>query len=175
MKKIFIVVLVFAIFINFSSCEKDDICVDGDTPLLIIGFYDITDTTFKPVPALRIRSLDNQSLLNDNVAFGFTDRLTATDSIFIPLRINDTTTSYEFTINSAGDDAMMEETGNTNNLSFTYNLGEQFVSRACGFVANYNELDTIRTVAADDWIRGINILDNSVTNNPRTIHVQIFH
>ena len=25
-----------------SACEKDDICVDGDTPLLVITFYDYT-------------------------------------------------------------------------------------------------------------------------------------
>ncbi len=176
MKRAPLVLIILLFLINFSSCEKDDICVDGDTPLLIIGFYDIEDTTvFKPVPSLRVRSLDNQSLLNDNIAFGFSDRSTVADSIFIPLRIDNTTTAFEFIINSAGDDTMMEETGNTDNLSFTYSLGEQFVSRACGFVANYNELDTIRTVSAEDWIRRITILENTVTNNPTAIHVKIFH
>ncbi|MEM9824872.1 MAG: hypothetical protein AAF985_27555, partial [Bacteroidota bacterium] len=59
--------------IHFSSCEKDDICVEGDTPLLVIGFYDITDTTFKSVNNLRILSTDNDSILNSTTEYGFTD------------------------------------------------------------------------------------------------------
>ena len=36
--------LLLFVFIAISACEKDDICVDGDTPLLIIRFYDAADS-----------------------------------------------------------------------------------------------------------------------------------
>ena len=42
------------------SCEKDDICVDGDTPLLVIRFFDSTQPeTPKAVSKLRVIGLGN--------------------------------------------------------------------------------------------------------------------
>ncbi len=173
MKKTLSIILILSIFINFSSCERDDICVDGDTPFLIVGFFDIDDTTnFKVVNSLRVRSIDNNAIVaNEFGSFGFSDRSNVTDSIFLPLRIDNSTTTFEFILNSAGD----EETGNIDTLSFSYDVGEQFISRGCGFVANYNNLDTIRTPSSEDWIRQIRILEPNIENNPTSIHVQIFH
>jgi hypothetical protein len=173
MKRIPLILFILIIFINFSSCEKDDICVDGDTPFLIVGFYDFADSTvFKSVTSLRIRSMDNDSIYTSDT---FSDQATVNDSIFIPLRVDATDTTYEFILNSDGDANAMAETGTISTLGFSYSLGEEFVSRACGFVANYNELDTIRTVSTEDWIRRITIIENTITNNPTTIHVKIFH
>ena len=177
MKRLFPVLLLFSVIVHFSSCEKDDICVEGDTPLLVIGFYDIADTTFKRVPNLRIRALDNDSILGLESAaeFGFSDRATSPDSIFLPLQINAQATQFQFISGSAADaDDATLETGSIDTLSFNYVVDEQFVSRACGFVANFNQLDTLRNVFADDWIKGINIVDSTVTNS-NLIHVQIFH
>lgn len=173
MKRVLIILIILAVFINFSSCEKDDICVDGDTPFLIVGFYDFTDTTvFKSVTNLRIRAIDNDSVFSSDI---FSDRSTVADSVLIPLRTDGVSTSFEFIINSADDATTMEETGTLDTLGFSYTLGEQFVSRACGFVANYNELDTVRTVSSEDWIRRITVSENTITNNPTAIHVKIFH
>lgn len=163
--------------VQFSSCEKDDICVEGDTPLLVVGFYDIVDTTFKSVNNLRIRALDNDSILGLESAeeFGFSDRANSPDSIFLPLRIDAMTTQFEFILDSADDDQDATiDTGNIDTLTFDYLVNEQFVSRACGFVANFNDLDTTRQVFSTDWIKGINILDTTITNS-NLIHVQIFH
>ena len=178
MKRVLIVLIILSVVINFSSCEKDDICVDGDTPFLIIGFYDASTenaTVFKSVPNLRIRSIDNGSVYTKTTAPAFADRSTVQDSVLIPLRIDDTTTSFEFIINSADDGTTMEETGNIDILGFSYSLEEQFVSRACGFVANYNELKIVRTTSAEDWIQKVTVLENTITNNPTAIHVKIFH
>ena len=177
MKQLFPVLLLFCIILHFSSCEKDDICVEGDTPLLGVGFYDITDTTFKSVPNLRIRALDNDSILGLESAeeFGFSDRANSPDSIFLPLRINAMNTQFELISGSAADDEDATlETGTIDTLSFDYVVTEQFISRACGFVANFNELDTVRNVFTTDWIKGINIVDTTITNST-LIHVQIFH
>lgn len=169
MKRVLIVLMVLSIFINFSSCEKDDICVDGDTPFLIVGFFDVGDTTaFKEVNSLRIRAIDiDEIFTSDN----FIDRSTVRDSIFIPLRLDANTTAFEFILNSEGDD----ETGNIDNLSFSYDVGEQFISRGCGFVGNYNNLDTIRTLSNEDWIQRITVVEENIVNNPTAIHVKIFH
>ena len=175
MKRLLPVLLVFVFFLQISSCEKDDICVEGDTPLMVVGFYDVADTTFKSVPNLRIRAIDIDSVLGleNAVEFGFSDRSNSPDSILLPLRANASFTQFELISGSAdGDDG--NEQGSIDTLQFNYNVAETFVSRACGFVANYNELDTLRTVYEDDWIKGILILDSTITQS-NTIHVQIFH
>lgn len=164
--------LLFAL-IPMASCEKDDICVEGDTPLLVIGFYDIdTPEEFKAVPGLRIKAIDNNSLLN-NSAYGFADRGNTRDSISIPLRATENNTLFEMIRNSADNDDNME-TGTIDTLQFTYKVNPEFISRACGFIPNYNELDTVREVFTTDWIKKINIIQEDVKRTNR-IHVQIFH
>ena len=177
MKKTLSIILILSIFINFFSCERDDICVDGDTPFLIVGFFDIDDTTnFKEVNSLRVRSIDNNSIVQDAfISFGFSDRSNVTDSIFLPLQIDNSSTSFEFILNSEDNDSTMLEIGIIDTLTFSYDVGEQFVSRGCGFVANYNNLDTIRNPSSQDWIRRIVILEENVVNNPTAIHVKILH
>lgn len=168
MKRFIPILLLTLGIIHFSSCEKDDICVEGDTPLLVIGFFDINDTLVsKNVPALRVRELTL-----DNVMTSFTDR-SSLDSIGLPLRLTAVTTGFAFITNSADDDDG-NETGNIDTLSFDYTVNEKFISRACGFVGNYNGLDTTRQVFSTDWIKRISIVETEV-ENANAIHVKIFH
>lgn len=174
MKRIFPIFLITLFLFYFSSCEKDDICVEGDTPLLVIGFYDADDTTeFKTVTDLRIRSLDNDSILNNSTDFGFSDRGNVRDSITIPLRIAASESGFEFISRSAEDDEG-NETGTIDTLTFNYVVNQEFISRACGFIANFNELDTTRNVFSSDWIRRITLLETDVERS-NTIHVKVFH
>ena len=164
------------------ACEKDDICVEGDTPLLVIGFYDIADTTeFKTVPTMRIKALHSNTFAEDSILdndsytrpeFEFNDRTNVTDSIFIPLRVSASNTDFVFISSSADEDEV--EIGNRDTLTFNYTVNEQFISRACGLVANFNELDTTRTVSDSDWIKRITVQETDVELS-NTIHVKIFH
>ena len=150
-----------------NGCEKDDICVEGDTPLLIIKFYDAENPTeSKSVTNLRVRGLGQEDPVDT-----FTDRSTL-DSIAIPLRINQPDTGFLFISESADEDGV--ETGNTDNLTFTYTTQEVFVSRACGFVANYDELTDSLEADADNWIQSIEIITQTI-NSSEAAHVEIFH
>ena len=150
-----------------GSCEKDDICVEGDTPLLILRFYDVTDTTaVKSVTNLRIIGIGNGDPVNT-----FADR-SATDSVAIPLQINQGSTSFQLIRNSAGDEGA--ETGNIDTLSFSYVTEEVFKSRACGFVANYNNLRDSLIADTENWIQDIRIASPSV-NSQFEAHVKIYH
>ncbi|PWL37512.1 hypothetical protein DKG77_14465 [Flagellimonas aquimarina] len=172
MKKILPILLVAFSLIYVSSCEKDDICVDGDTPLLVIGFYDAIDTTvFKSVPLIRIKGIDNDSILTTD---SFNDRSNSPDSLLIPLRIDGISTTYEVITDSADDETTMEETGNRDTLSFNYSVSEQFISRACGFVANYNTLTIGLTTDDSNWIQNITVVEDTIENS-NNIHVKIFH
>ena len=170
MKKIKAILLVLLAILSFAACEKDDICVDGDTPLLIIRFYNLNDTTAtKAVPKLRVVGLGQNTTVNT-----IADRSSALDSIGIPLRIGEANTRFLFITNSA-DNTNGAETGNIDTLTFTYETKEVFVSRACGFVANYDNLKTDTTTAdSERWIQNI-IVEDSLVQNQAAAHVKIYH
>lgn len=168
MHKIRIVCLIFALALSFSSCEKDDICVDGDTPLLIIRFYNIAaETQIKAPNLLRVRGTGQSS----NVGT-FADR-SSLDSIAIPLRPGEDNASFSFILHSE-DNSDGEETGILNTLTFDYNTKEVYVSRACGFVANYENLETNVSSGTDIWIKKIEVV-NPTIENIEAAHVKIFH
>ena len=159
--------LFLAIFLCINACEKDDICVEGDTPLLIIRFYDSENPTEpKSVNSLRVVGIGQSNPVDT-----FTDR-SSLDSISIPLRVNQPDTGFLFVSDSADEDDL--ETGNIDTLTFTYSTEEVFVSRACGFIANYNDLSDMLTTGSENWIQNIVIIDSTI-NSQASAHVQIFH
>jgi len=176
MKKIsFLIVLLIMGIVFFTACEKDDICVEGNTPLLVISFYDFDDrTTLKRPPVLRTVGIGNEFAIdlksNDNT---ISDRISTLDSIEIPLKIDKNTTSFAFIINSADDD-MGVEIGNIDIVAFNYEKKDVFVSRACGFVANYENLSNELMTDSNNWIKEIEVVNPLVENTTET-HVKIYH
>ncbi len=160
--------LIALLFSSFSlSCEKDDICVEGDTPLLILRFYDASDTTaVKSVSNIRIVGLGNGEPVDT-----FTDRSTR-DSVALPLRINEGETGFLIIQNSAGDEGA--ETGNIDTLRFNYTTEEVFISRACGFIANYTDLTENLVTDSENWIQDITIAIPTVDSQLQA-HVKVFH
>lgn len=168
MKRIKIAFIILLGIIYFSACEKDDICIDGDTPLLVVRFYDFENPEeTKAVPSLRVVGLGQNSTVNTIV-----DR-TSLDSIGIPLRIGEANTSFYLIMDSATDENEIE-TGNTDTLTFSYEIKEIFKSRACGFIVNYDNLDNTLETGADNWIKSIEI-DTTFVTNSSSAHVKIFH
>lgn len=159
--------------ISFLACEKDDICIEEGTPSLVIRFFDAEDRTeFKPVPGLRIIGIGTNSTVNT-----ISDRTSTLDSINLPLRIDDITTGYNFITNSADDvDDTTIDTGNSDIINFNYIVRERFINRACGFVANFDELNTDFAADPENWIQSIEIENTLIENETIiTAHVKIFH
>ncbi|MDF4204255.1 DUF6452 family protein [Maribacter sp. SA7] len=168
MRKFQFGLLLFLSIIFASSCEKDDICVEGDTPLLVIEFYDILDTaSLKEVNTLRVVGVGQTVTVNT-----VTDRSTVS-TISIPLKTEEDATSFILISDSASSDDGTE-TGNVDTINFTYSRIEDFLSRGCGFVVNYDELEANVTADSDNWIQDIEITKSLVTNSDST-HVKIFH
>lgn len=168
MRRLYFGILLFWAIIWASSCEKDDICVEGDTPLLVIEFYDATDTsTLKEVTTLRVVGV------GQTVTVGtFTDR-SSVSSITIPLKTDEDSASF-IMINESASDDNGSETGNLDTINFSYSRIEDFLSRGCGFIVNYDELEANVTADTDNWIQDIEITQSLVTNSDST-HVKIFH
>jgi hypothetical protein len=150
-----------------GGCEKDDICVDGDTPLLIIKFLDDEN----PEDSKNVNQLRVLGLGQDDVVDTFADRTTL-DSIAIPLRPGETQTTFIFILDSADEEEL--EIGNRDTIRFDYNTREVFISRACGFVAQYEDLESELQEGSENWIRNIEV-ENAFVQNPDTTHVSIFH
>jgi hypothetical protein len=167
MGKSIALLIIFMGIVAGGSCEKDDICVDGDTPLLIITFYDAEEPDeLKDVPILRVVGLGQEFTVNT-----FNDR-TSVDSKGIPLRPDQQST--RFLLIQDSDDTDDVETGNPDTLTFNYETREVFISRACGFVANYENLTDALTSDAENWIQNIEVVRSSVQKQD-SAHVKIFH
>lgn len=166
MKKLKFTVLLFIVFMGISACEKDDICVDGNTPLLVIRFYDnnTDDDTFKAPPNLRVRG----QIANDTM--GGIIPNTATDSIQLPLRIEALSTIFSLTTNATSN--VLND--NEDIIFFSYTTRDLFISRACGFIVNYDSLSQTLTTDTNNWIKRIEISNNTIENQ-NAAHVKIYH
>lgn len=162
------VFLLFILLVGIASCEKDDICVEGNTPLMTIAFYNISDTTaLKNVTALRVVG-QGQSITVNTVS----DRANL-NTISIPLKTNIDETSYLLISNSADNDNGAE-TGNIDTITISYNRIEDFKSRACGFIVNYENLGVQLQGDTNNWIQDISVTQSTIINSDST-HVKIFH
>jgi hypothetical protein len=171
MKKLILigVLLVSVITTVITSCQRDDICAETDstTPRLIIKFQDFeTPDEDKSVSNLRVLAEGIDTPLPGLSA-------STTDSIAVPLRSFSPETTFimisDYDIDSGGN-----ETGNRDTLRFDYITKEVFVSRACGFVANYETL--VSTLTSDDanWIKAVTV-NTAIVNNETQTHVTILH
>ncbi|WP_339657810.1 DUF6452 family protein [uncultured Maribacter sp.] len=161
-------VLLFIGILAAASCEKDDICVEGDTPLLVIEFYDINDTSaLKTVPTIRVVGVGKNVTVN-TVA----DRTTL-NTISIPLKTDVDVTSF-IVISGSVSAENGSETGNIDTVNFSYKRLEDFLSRGCGFVVNYDSLQANVSADTNNWIKDIEIIRSQVINSDST-HVKIFH
>jgi hypothetical protein len=165
MKKIF---ALFLLIIVITNCEKDDICPEttATTPKLIIRFYDITEQT----ETLRVLGLQVQGVDNDDpyqTAF-------STDSLPLPLKTNDNSTSFKLHKEYAVDDNG-NISGNEDIINIQYSPEEVYVSRACGYKTIFSNVELSVEDDGDNWIELIQIENPLTVDNETAAHVKIFH
>ncbi|MEN8815516.1 MAG: DUF6452 family protein [Nonlabens sp.] len=170
MKKVFNLLFLTLLLFTSNSCEKDDLCTPDQavTPRLVIEFKDaLSPLENKPVERLQVQEIGSTEFapLNNEGA----TTLTSVENISIPLRTDRNRTSYNFILNESG-------VLNSDNIDFTYNLGEEYVSRACGFRVIYDGLIAVLTPESTgtQWVQNVAVVEQSITNNT-DIHVQILH
>lgn len=132
---------------------------------MVIRFYDAVDTTeLKEVPGLVVRGVGDSGLLD-------TLNFETLNPIELPLRVDANSTSFTLSRTLTADSEAEVDT-----LVFSYAIDEVFVSRACGYVANY---DSVAVNAAPEpidsaWIQRITLETRTITISDTT-HVKIFH
>ena len=148
-----------------SSCERDDICAETTpvTPLLVIDFFDIENTTEPKVPT-NLLVVEN----GETVGLAFNAA-----TISIPLRTNADQTNFLFVLNAGSEE--LENPENIDGMTFSYIRQEEYISKACGFRVIYDALDPTRTAETDGfWIQDI-IVTNSTIEDETSAHISIFH
>ena len=144
------------IFISYfiGSCEPDDICLSSipDTPKLTIGFFDEASGLKKDVTNLKIQG--------DGIEKNYL--IKTTDSISIPLKNLDNMSGFFFVKDFDED---IEGSGNNNHI---------YISRACGYISNYELKKIIIENDNSNWIIKSEITNPTVINE-KAIHVKIFH
>jgi hypothetical protein len=160
-----IVCLIACFSIALSSCERDDICAEATpvTPLLIIDFFDIENTTEAKAPTDLI-VLEN----GGTVGLEFNEA-----SISIPLRTDVDQTDFLFVLNAGNESEETPE--NIDGLSISYVRSEEYISKACGFRIIYNAIDPTPSSQNDEfWIQEILVI-NTTVEDETSAHIQIFH
>lgn len=149
MKKYFFLLLLT--IITISGCEKDDFCIDEITPNLILRFYDTDNpTTTLAVTDLTIWPEGRDTIVNSQTL----------DSVAIPLDVNTGQTVYNLSMGTTVDQ-----------ITIDYTVNEVFVSRSCGFKAEFSDLTATPTT---NWIQSL-ALPTTIIENESAAHIQIFH
>lgn len=154
MKKI--IVLIFLAIIVFSSCEKDDFCVQNPvTPNLVLEFYDANNReTLKNFSALTVWS---ESAEKNDTLFNNITR----NKLEIPLNQFTTETVYNFSQNDV-----------VNQFTIKYSTEDVYVSRSCGFRVIFND---VSFESDNTWISSFTPQTLTTIDNQNETHVQIFH
>jgi hypothetical protein len=149
------IVAFFMLFQLFSSCEKDDICLEPTTPKLNIRFYDTNQTTdVKAVEHFSLTALPGQQIVIQDEN---------TDSISIALNVNENSSKFIFINNN-----------NTDTVVFQYEREFVFVSKSCGYKCIFKNLQANVITDPDNWIKNKEILNSEITVDT-VAHVKIYH
>ena len=153
--------------ILLSSCERDDICAESTpvTPLLVIDFFDIENTTELKTPVnLTIREMNGDTL--EGSPFN-------SATISIPLRTDIDETNLLFILNTGDESAETPE--NEDGFTISYVRVEEYISKACGFRVTYEAIDPNRTAETNGfWMQDIQVI-NTTVEDETSAHIQIFH
>ena len=148
--------LIFISVLTIFSCRKDDICTEGGTPKLGISFYDNSSSTdtLKVVNDLTVIALPIQDTIINNKS---------PEHIDLPL-------------NTGADNSqfILIKDNNPDTLNFSYTRENVFVSKSCGYMTIFHQLNLDLQQDSDNWIKRIEIINNEIKTDTIT-HVKIYH
>lgn len=154
-------ILALAILLVYSSCEKDDVCVENDSVYVNLVFYDVEDgSTAKSVSGFSL--LD----LNGDIVRNYDNTTVASIALVLPT----SQSSYDLILQKRTEvDGLTINTNDT--LNFNYTPKATYVSRACGYIRTYTDLSIDST---SNWISGV-IVNTPEINSNNEEHVAILH
>lgn len=151
-------------FLLLSNCTRDDICSPETqtTPKLRIKFEDnLLANVAKEVKNLKVIKKESEQIVWMGTA----------QEITIPLNTETNETSYIFSYEEGEDVIFSDE------IIFTYDREEVYISRACGFKMHFNAIENKllnNPNPQEAWIDYITILNENIEDE-NTAHIVILH
>ena len=141
----------FLIFFLITSCEKDDICLQGsaNTNRITIEFINSEFETTSSLSLNNIRGINKDSIIYTDID---------TDKLKLPLNASSNKTDYILNYNEIDD-----------TLSIRYKAIHQYLNRGCGFISNFiidNSTENLDN--SYGWIKKISIVKDSIFNEEKT-------
>ena len=141
----------FLLFFLITSCEKDDICLQGsaNTNRITIGFIDIDNESFTSLSLKNIRGINKDSIIYEDIN---------TDQLKLPLNVFSNTTDYILNYNEIDD-----------TLTIKYRAIHEYLNRGCGYISNFILDNTTKDLYNNyGWIKKISISKDSIFNEEKT-------
>lgn len=168
MKNLLKIALLLVLILTQLSCERDEICLEDITPKLVIRFYNIN----KPN---EIKSVIGLSVNIEGIDGEYTNETitSVTDSIAIPLKVDEANTRLILTI-PVDNDQVIED--NTDTLSVIYSQQDIFISRSCGYKTVFNDTELSLINDNNNWIMGVDPKSVPLQITDENLaHVKIYH
>ena len=141
----------FLLFFLITSCEKDDICLQGsaNTNRITIEFINSEFETTSSLSLNNIRGINKDSIIYEDIN---------TDKLRLPLNAASNKTDYILNYNEIDD-----------TLSIKYKAIHQYLNRGCGFISNFIIDDSTENLDNNyGWIKKISIVKDSIFNEEKT-------
>jgi len=146
----------FLLFFLITSCEKDDICLEGsaNTNMITIGFINSEQDTIA-INLKNVRGLNKDSIIHTNITVG---------KLKLPLNVSSNQTEYVLDYLAQGRSNVITDT-----LFINYKAIHQYLNRGCGFISNFilnkssENIDNL-----EGWIKQVSIAKDSIFNEEKT-------
>jgi len=141
----------FLLFFLITSCEKDDICLEGsaNTNRITIGFINSANESSSSVLLKNIRGVNKDSIIHKDID---------TDQLKLPLNTSSNRTDYILNYNEIDD-----------TLSIKHRTIHEYLNRGCGFISNFILDKTTEDLDNSyGWIKKISIVNDSIFNEEKT-------
>ena len=164
-------VVLFVTITTLFSCERDDICIEENTPYFIVRFYDADNPEFfKTVVEIKVELEGIDGFYTDDSK----TITTLTDSIAIPVKVTEDITKFKLTVIKIDEDDNLYENNDVFELAYTRE--NVYVSRSCGYKTLYYDVNFNLKEDEDNWIKTIVPTEDPLNIvNQDAAHVKIYH
>lgn len=147
----------FLLFFLITSCEKDDICLEGslNTNRVTIGFINMEDQDTTAINLRNIRGVNKDSIIHTNITLR---------KLKLPLNVSSNQTEYVLDYVALGQSNIITDT-----LSINYKAIHQYLNRGCGFISNFILNKSSENIDnPEGWIKQVSIAKDSIFNEEKT-------
>ena len=144
------IIKILLTFLLVSSCEKDDICIEGsdNTNRVTIGFIDNVSKGSKGINLTYIKGLNKDSIISESFSG---------NELKLPLKVNSNETKYILDLNKISD-----------TLTIFHDTNHLYLNRSCGYKSNFIIKLKTEILKESGWIREISIVQDSIFNEEKT-------